>query len=838
MRTESGCGRSGSRRGRWRCRDRRSRQAGSTVAVGEAAAVIAVVVASIRKGTAERARAVVVKLPRLLELHHALLEVVERALHEAVVPLEVAEQVVPQDLLRQDLGISQHDQAVPRTRERYVETARVAEETDALALIASDAREDDVIFLTTLECIDGCNLDLCIELLAKSAVALHIAHDVGALALVRRDDANLSRRGAALEKSSNDLLDIAGLRAVEVRGAGSRELLGAKRYVEHERLRGNRPREVHAHGLALGVRHAILKRTLVEGVGRELRKHRVHAVLNLQAHGLDPQHHHALEERLGQAGLGRLLAQHHGAQLAVVAHKHQLLGTHNNGDETLGLRRLSALVHKNLLKPEVVEPWVACAHARGADDVGRHQQLALRRALELLVLLLVGGAQLALLGLELQQLAELELVRRVQLLDLMVEGEVLDRGAHRLAALGAHADHLEARAVDLLREMVHGHVAGRRHEHLPLAHLGQVVDDAGRRHRLARPGRTLDDAERLLQHALDRENLRVVELRKPGRREALGQRAPHNLRLHVVAQQSVVEIPAYGGLVHGEVAHRRLHAVEGRGLPHELDAEAVGAVHGRARPVADLEGHLLAVGLLDDAADAAPLAHPVAEVELELVPGHQPHLALVLGEHEVGDTLLVEPHVPVHHQVLLAVLLLHHLVVVRLVLDQGTENVLVLIGVLVGQQHRGRLVVDPRLVQVLQLGVGLGLPEVFDLDELRGRQQARARLLVLGGDLDEPGEEALVAVDEGQPQRQVPVHVLHAPRLHARPAQQHHHLLLLCGDKSQHKDVALATVVALEDCFPKWGIPMKRNFFALGPDKVVDNTATSKLIAIAVAKPL
>ena len=44
------------------------------------------------------------------------------------------------------------------------------------------------------------------------------------------------------------------------------------------------------------------------------------------------------------------------------------------------------------------------------------------------------------------------------------------------------------------------------------------------------------------------------------------------------------------------------------------------------------------------------------------------------------------------------------------------------------------------------------------------------------GDLDEPGEETLVAVDEGQPQRQVPVHVLHPSRLDAGSAQQHHNL--------------------------------------------------------------
>lgn len=69
---------------------------------------------------------------------------------------------------------------------------------------------------------------------------------------------------------------------------------------------------------------SVLQRTLIEDVGRKGAECRVHPILDLQADWTNAQHHQALKQRLGQPGLGRLLAHHHGAQLAVVAHKDQL----------------------------------------------------------------------------------------------------------------------------------------------------------------------------------------------------------------------------------------------------------------------------------------------------------------------------------------------------------------------------------------------------------------------------------------------------------------------------------------------------------------------------------
>lgn len=70
---------------------------------------------------------------------------------------------------------------------------------------------------------------------------------------------------------------------------------------------------------------AILQRTLIEDVGRKSAKRRVHPILDLQADWTNAQHHEAFKQRLRQPSLGRLLAHHHGAKLAVVTHKDQLL---------------------------------------------------------------------------------------------------------------------------------------------------------------------------------------------------------------------------------------------------------------------------------------------------------------------------------------------------------------------------------------------------------------------------------------------------------------------------------------------------------------------------------
>ena len=47
------------------------------------------------------------------KVHHRLLKGIERPLNKYLLLLEMDEQVVPQGLLREHFGVTQHDEAVP-----------------------------------------------------------------------------------------------------------------------------------------------------------------------------------------------------------------------------------------------------------------------------------------------------------------------------------------------------------------------------------------------------------------------------------------------------------------------------------------------------------------------------------------------------------------------------------------------------------------------------------------------------------------------------------------------------------------------------------------------------
>ena len=353
---------------------------------------------------------------------------------------------------------------------------------------------------------------------------------------------------------------------------------------------------------------------------------------------------------------------------------------------------------RHLAEAHGVDAGVARGGASAADDVRRLQDLTLGGALELVVLFLVGLRELAQLLLEHAQLVQLCLVGRVEVAHLVVQREVLDAAVDRLPRLCAEAEDAQPRLVDLLGELVDGHVGGRAHEGLALQLLGEVVDDRGGGDCLARAGRALHHGEGLLQHRLDCEDLRVVELGQSGRAEAARHGHSDRRLLHLVAEEPVVDVAGDRGLVHREGLERGLHAVVGDGLPHEVHREAVVRVDGHVRLGAQLDAHLLRGGEAHHRALALPRgAEAVARVaQLQLVPRDEAHVCVLLREGEVGDALLVKPHVPAHGDPLLRLRLLHLLVVVGLELDQRPHDVLVLVGVLVAHLHRGGL----RVVQV------------------------------------------------------------------------------------------------------------------------------------------
>ena len=82
--------------------------------------------------------------------------------------------------------------------------------------IAPDAAEDDIVFLPALERIDTGYFDFLVQILLQRSVELHVVHDIGSLALIRRDDANLFWFHTRFEEFCNYLLDIRGFRPTPI----------------------------------------------------------------------------------------------------------------------------------------------------------------------------------------------------------------------------------------------------------------------------------------------------------------------------------------------------------------------------------------------------------------------------------------------------------------------------------------------------------------------------------------------------------------------------------------------------------------------------------------------
>lgn len=106
--------------------------------------------------------------------------------------------------------VSEDDETVLGPRQSHVETARVVEEADTLMFVASNARQDDVIFLSSLECVHAGDLDLLVQVFAQRSVELHVIRDVRALPFVRSNDTDLRGDHPRLEEACHNLFDIGG----------------------------------------------------------------------------------------------------------------------------------------------------------------------------------------------------------------------------------------------------------------------------------------------------------------------------------------------------------------------------------------------------------------------------------------------------------------------------------------------------------------------------------------------------------------------------------------------------------------------------------------------------
>ena len=398
-----------------------------------------------------------------------------------MVLLVVMQQVVPQRMTSEDLRVAHDNTGVLGSGQSDIETPRVRQEPDTLVLVTPDTGNDDNVFLSALEGVYAGNFEVLVDLGVEGTLVLKVLHQEGPLALVRGHNPNLVRLHPGLKELCYDLLHVGRLGPVEEARAAPRDLLLAAGYVEHHWLVHLGPGKVNWQLPVFSI-DPVLQRALIEEVGGELGEGGMHPVLNLQSERSNAKHNQPLEQGLAEAPRGCLLAHDHGPKLAVVAHQDQLLGAQHSWHHTLGLGGLHALVNQDTREPHPDQLGVSGPNTRAADDIGHVQELLLALLPQDPVPLLVAAAQLA--GFLLQHLQLGVLRVALDLLDLVVQGEVGHRCFQRLSGLGADPDHLQTSLVHLLAELVHGGVAGGADQDRAAVQLDQLVDDGGRGHSL------------------------------------------------------------------------------------------------------------------------------------------------------------------------------------------------------------------------------------------------------------------------------------------------------------------------------------------------------------------
>ena len=161
----------------------------------------------------------------------------------------------------------------------------------------------------------------------------------------------------------------------------------------------------------------------------------------------------------------------------MIPNEHHLNCAQHQRKKTLRLSRLGRFVDQHLTEPKALQAWISRASASACDDLRVVKNLSLGGPLELDVFLLIDRGELALIVLQLLQLPQLRLVRRVQAAHLAVQRQRFDEGLHRFAALRAQPHHTESRRVDFLGQLVHCDVRWRTDQRLALTDFGEMVDD-------------------------------------------------------------------------------------------------------------------------------------------------------------------------------------------------------------------------------------------------------------------------------------------------------------------------------------------------------------------------
>lgn len=231
--------------------------------------------------------------------------------------------------LAEHLGIPKNNDSVLCPSQGHIQTPRIVQEPNALVIITSDTAEDDVILFSPLESIDTSNFDFLVQLLLERAVQLHERSDIGSLTFIWRNDTDLGRRDARLEKLGDHLFNIGRFGSVQERCSARRDLFGTQVLVEEHGSFGNGPRKVDILSDSLGSGDTVLKRTFVKHVGRELGQAGVHSILNSESNRAVAQDDESFEKRLGKTSSRSLFVHDDRSKLLMVTNEYDLFTSHD-----------------------------------------------------------------------------------------------------------------------------------------------------------------------------------------------------------------------------------------------------------------------------------------------------------------------------------------------------------------------------------------------------------------------------------------------------------------------------------------------------------------------------
>lgn len=511
----------------------------------------------------------------------------------------------------------------------------------------------------------------------------------------------------------------------------------------------------------------------------------MHPVLHLQSDRFVPYQHQPLKQAFVETCLCSLATDHDRAELQVVSYQDDLFGGLEHGQKALGFNGLSGLVNQYVVEGEVVESLVCRGDAGGADDICLRQDFLLSTLPQLLELDLLVEGHLTILVLFGEVLLELGEIPVLQVPHLIMQCQLFQLRTHALPRLRAEPDHFQACLLDPLGKHVDHDVGRRTHQYPLLSGLDEVVDDTGASDSFPCPGRTLDQTERLSECLPDGLFLVKVQFGQSGDFHFQGHFDVQNGLLPGLAKNGVVNVTGNGSVVVEENPQALLHPVVGGWLPNELHFVGI-LFFGRSLVVRNLQTDLLVARDLDD----HTLRNPLVFIGyFQLISQQHARVDLLpRPEHEVCVPFPVL-EAKVHSHVVLSVRFLDFPVVLRLLVQQGLENILILLPRLVLQVDRLELLGYSLLsdVEVFQLGVSL--PGLFQLYHFLDEELD----LLVGGVtlLGDPVDQFLL-LDDGLPVLRVPLVLIELLVSHAgRPADEDYTGVVAILDihVAQHEDV-------------------------------------------------